>query len=80
VHNGRTTGKSRQVRRRRERGSRGATFVVVMQTAAGDDRAAGWRLGTPLGGSILVQREGSAPLVKIGGEGAVMSGWSVAAR
>jgi hypothetical protein len=45
---------------------RGATFVVVMQTAEvgdWDDGAAGWRLGSPRDGSILVQREVRAPLV-----------------
>ena len=66
VHNGRTTGESGQARRRRERRSGGATFVVVMQPANVrdlDDRAAGWRLGNPRDGSILVQREVSAPLV-----------------
>ena len=55
-----------QVRRRRERRSGGATFVVVMQTADVwdlHDRAAGWRVGSPRDGSILVQREVRAPLV-----------------
>ena len=69
VHNGRTTGEYGQVRRRRERRSGGATFAVVMQTADvwdWDDRAAGWRLGSPRDGSILVQREVSAPLVIVG--------------
>jgi hypothetical protein len=45
---------------------RGATFVVVMQAADVcdlDDRAAGWRLCNPRDGSILLQREVSAPLV-----------------
>ena len=32
----------------------------------GDDRATGWRLGSPGDGSILVQREVSAPLVIVG--------------
>ena len=43
---------------RRERRSSRATFVVVMQTADVwdcDDRATGWRLGSPMEGSILVQ-------------------------
>ena len=31
-----------------------------------DDRAAGWRLGHPRGGRILVQREVSAPVVIVG--------------
>ena len=42
---------------------------MVMQTADVwdcDDRAAGWRLGSPRDGSILVQREVSAPLVIVG--------------
>src|SRR3989442_6428490 len=66
MHNGQTAGESGQVSWRRERQSGGATFVVVMQSADvwdWDDRAAGWRLGSPLDGSILVQREVSAPLV-----------------
>jgi hypothetical protein len=51
---------------RPKRQSGGATFVVVMQTADVwdlDDRAASWRLGGPRDGSILVQREVSAPLM-----------------
>jgi hypothetical protein len=52
-----------------ERRSGGATFVVVMQTADvcdWDNRATGWRLGRPTDGSILIQREVSAPLVIVG--------------
>ena len=66
VHNGRTAGSCGQVRRRRARRSGGATFVVVMQPAdVWDlrDRAAGWRLGSPRDGGILVQREVSSPVV-----------------
>ena len=68
MHNGQTAGESGQVSWRRERQSGGATFVVVMQTADAwdlDDRAAGWPLGSPRDGSILVQREVSAPVVII---------------
>jgi len=42
---------------------------VVMQTADvwdWDDRAASWQLGNPGDGSILVQREASAPVVIVG--------------
>jgi hypothetical protein len=42
---------------------------VVIQTAdmwSGDDHAAGWRLGHPREGRILVQREVSAPVVIVG--------------
>jgi len=43
--------------------------VVVMQTADMwdlNDRPAGWRLGSPQDGSIVVQREVSAPLAIVG--------------
>src|SRR5688572_10695557 len=69
MHIGQATGESRQVSWRRERRSGSATFVVVMQTADvwdSDDCAAGWRLGSPRDGRVLVQREVSAPLVIIG--------------
>ena len=70
AHNGRTAGEDGQAgSARRERRSSRATFVVVMQTADVwdcDDRATGWRLGSSMDGSILIQREVSAPLVIIG--------------
>ena len=69
VHTGRTTGEDGQVRLAEERRSSGATFVVVMQTADvwdWDDYATAWRLGSPTDGSILVQREVSAPLMIVG--------------
>ena len=58
-----------QVRLAESGGSSGATFVVVMQAADvwdGDNRATVWRLGRPRNGSILVQREVSAPTVIVG--------------
>jgi hypothetical protein len=69
AHNGRATGEDGQARTaRRERRSSRAPFVVVMQTAEvwnGDDRATR-RLGGPMDGSILIQREESALPVIIG--------------
>ena len=69
MHNGVRTVEYGPVRRRRARRSGGATFVMVMQTADVwdfDDRPARWRLSNPRDGSILVQREVSAPVVIIG--------------
>src|SRR3970282_416115 len=58
-----------QARRRRQRRSGGATFVMVMPRAHVrdcDDRAAGWRLGRSGDRRIFVQREVRAPLVIVG--------------
>ena len=69
AHHGRTTGEGSQGRygSTRRRSSR-PTFVVVMQTADMwncDDRSTRRRLVSPVDGSILIQREMSAPLVII---------------